>query len=137
MKTSTEIIDLIYNYLKDSPLKAELSGDIYPLQRPENSGKEDLVIGTLTLGDGSVQIGVFNLNLHVPNIKVKIGEKEQTQPDRRRMRVISGILRDLFSEQFFEDCSAWITNIAEIKEPNLDEWYVNHRLEIRVHETEF
>ena len=39
-------------------------------------------------------------------------------------------------EQFFEDCSAWITNIAEIKEPSLDEWYVNHRLEIRVHETE-
>lgn len=136
MKTSTEIIDLIYQYLEASPLKAELSGGIYPLQRPENSGKEDLVIGTLTLGEGPVQIGVFNLNLHVPNIKVQIGGKEQSQPDRRRMRVISGILRDLFSEQFFEDCSAWITNIAEIKEPSLDEWYVNHRLEIRVHETE-
>lgn len=136
MKTSTEIIDLIYQYLEASPLKAELSGGIYPLQRPENSGKEDLVIGTLTLGEGPVQIGVFNLNLHVPNIKVQIGGKEQSQPDRRRMRVISGILRDLFSEQFFEDCSAWITNIAEIKEPTLDEWYVNHRLEIRVHETE-
>lgn len=71
MKTSTEIIDLIYQYLEASPLKAELSGGIYPLQRPENSGKEDLVIGTLTLGEGPVQIGVFNLNLHVPNIKVR------------------------------------------------------------------
>lgn len=136
MKTSTEIIDQLYSYLKDSPIKAELSGDIYPLQRPESSDKEDLVIGTLTLGDGDVQIGVFNLNLHVPNISVKIGGKEQTQPDRRRMRVLSKLLTELFSEQFFEDCSAWITNIAEIKEPSLNEWYVNHRLEIRSHNTE-
>lgn len=136
MRTSTEIIDLVYQYLKASPLATELTGDIYPLQRPEDSGKEDLVIGTLSLGEGPVQIGVFNLNLHVPNIKVKIGGKVQTQPNRPRMRILSSLLRDLLSEHYIGDCSAWITNIAEIKEPNLDEWYVNHRLEMRVHETE-
>lgn len=140
MKTSTEIIDMLYKYLVASPLVTDndgLTGSVYPLQRPEGSKKEDLVIGTLSLDGEDVQIGVFNLNLHVPDLQVVIDGKPQRQPNRSRMRVLSGKLRDAISEHYFDGaCSAWITNIAEIKEPNLDDWYVNHRLEIRFHFTQ-
>ena len=140
MKTSTEIIDMIYKYLVTTPLVTAndgLSGGVYPLQRPEGSNKEDLVIGTLSLDGEDVQIGVLNLNLHIPNLNVVVGGKPQKQPNRARMRVLSGKLRDAISEHYFDGaCSAWITNIAEIKETNLDDWYVNHRLEIRFHFTQ-
>lgn len=139
MKTSTEIIDMIYKYLVTTDLvtgENGLSGGVYPLQRPEGSDKEDLVIGTLSLDGEDVQIGVFNLNLHIPNLKVVVNGKPQKQPNRERMRVLSGMLRDAISEHYFDEaCSAWITDIVEIKEPNLDDWYVNHRLEIRFHTT--
>lgn len=137
MKTSTEIIDMIYQYLVTTELVTGangLSGAVYPLQRPEGSDKEDLVIGTLSLDGEDVQIGVFNLNLHIPNLEVVVNGRPQKQPDRARMRVLSGMLRDAISEHYFDEaCSAWITDIVEIKEPNLDDWYVNHRLEIRFH----
>lgn len=138
MKTQVEITDMIYQYLNGTdfanPSKGGLSGAIYQLQRPEGSDKEDLVIGTLSLDMETVQLGVFNLNLHVPNIKVKVNGREQSQPNRARMRVLSKLLQDAISELYIETCSAYITMIAEIKEPNLDEWYVNHRLEVRFHE---
>ena len=136
MKTTEEIKDMIYVYLSESVLKTAISGDVYVDQRPKGSTKEDVVIGVIDLGDGSVQRGAINVNIHVPGKKVKLGKDVEIQPDRARLRALSRIGVDLLKTKIFEDCSVWVANQAVIKEPNLDEWYANLRLEIRAYETD-
>lgn len=136
MKTTEEIKDLIYAYLAPSDLKKAISGDIYVDEKPAGSDKEDVVIGSIDLGDGSVQFGTINVNIHVPGQKVKIGQKVQIQPNRSRLRALTRIALDLLKTKIFEDCSVWVANQTVIKEPSLDEWYANLRLEIRAYETE-
>jgi hypothetical protein len=136
MKTQEEIKDMLYQYLAGSALKKALSGDVYVDKRPDSSKVEDVVIGGIDLGDGSVQEGAFNVNIHVPALKVKIGNTMEAQPDRKRLRALTRIAVDLLKTKIFEDCSAWVANQALIKEPTLDDWYANIRIEIRAYETD-
>lgn len=135
MKTTEDIKDLLYSYLAKSELKKAVTGDIYVDQRPQGSIKEDVVIGAIDIGSGSVQHGAFNVNIHVPAVTVKIGKVEQSQPDRKRLRLLSRIAIDLLKEVILGGvCSVWVANQTVIKEPNLDNWFANIRLEIRTHE---
>ena len=135
MKTISECKDIIYGIIQDSPLSKEISGGVY-LDRPENSDKEDIVVGMIDLGSGSVQEGVINVNIHVPYTTLKIDGRTQKQPNKPRLRILSRMAADLLKEIYIEDCSAWIANQAEIKEPNLDSIVANFRIEIRAYETE-
>lgn len=135
MKTTEDIKDLLYSYLSKSDLKKAVTGDIYVDQRPQGSSKEDVVIGAIDLGAGSVQMGTFNVNIHIPAVKVVIDGITQSQPDRKRLRILSRITIDLLQEVILGGvCSVWVANQAVIKEPNLDQWFANIRLEIRAYE---
>lgn len=136
MKTLEEIKDIIYQQTIAGGLKKAITGDVYVDNRPQGSTKEDIVIGGISLGSGSVQSGTFNLNIHVPGLKVKIGGSVQIQPDRKRLRVLTRLAVDQLKEIIVEDCSLWVANQSVIKEPTLDDWYANLRIEIRAYETE-
>lgn len=135
MITTAEIVDMIYEYLSGSVLKEAITGGIYPLKKPDDSMKEDVVIGAIDLSNESVQRSTINVNIYVPEIPVRINNKNQKQPNRPRMRELQRIAIPLLKEVYLGgNCSAWFTNCAEIKEPDLDVWKVNIRLEARVHD---
>ena len=127
---------MIFKYMKGGALEKALSGAIYVDQRPQGSKKEDAVIGAISLESGSVQIGTFNVNIHVPGVSVKIGGNVQIQPDRKRLRVLSRLAVNQLKEIIIEDCSFWVAGQSVIKEPTLDDWYANLRIEVRAYETE-
>lgn len=135
MRTPQEIIDFLYEYLSNSDLKKIITGGIYPRKRPKDSDKEDIVIGGISFSGGSVQRGTINVNIYIPEISVKIDNKIQTQPNGARMRELEKIALPLLKEVYLGgNCSVWFTNCTDIKEPDLDVWKVNIRLEIRVHD---
>ena len=136
MKSVAECKDIIYNSIADSILRSEISGGLYKDERPLGSTKEDIVVGMIDLSSGSVQAGTINVNIYVPYMDVTIGGLVQKKPNHSRLRDLSRLALDLLEEIYFEDCSAWIANQAEIKEPNLDSMFANFRMEIRAHETE-
>ena len=139
MITSIEVVDLQYKFVSQSEIKSLITGDVHKWQRPDNSDKEDIVIGSIAVSSGSVQPATININIHVPAIKVKIGGKTQYQPDVKRMRELSKKLVEIFRGNkgvYLGDvCSCWISNQTDIKEPNIDQWYTNNRIEIRYHNT--
>lgn len=60
-----------------------ISGDVYMFERPKNSAVQDIVLNTLALTGVQLQAGVFNVNIHSPNVKgvVIAGETDNTLPD--------------------------------------------------------
>lgn len=68
---SIETDDILFEILNASAeLKAALSGGIYVQgERPDNSGKEDVVINNLFLNHEVPQTGTSNVNIHVPDKK--------------------------------------------------------------------
>lgn len=139
MITSIEVVDLQYIFVSNSEIKNLITGDIYKLQRPDDSDKEDIVIGSIAVSSGSIQPATININIHVPCITVKINGKTQKQPNLKRMRELSKKLIEIFRSNkgvYLDDvCSCWISNQTDIKEPNIDQWYTNNRVEIRYHNT--
>ena len=73
---SIETDDILFEILNASAeLKAALSGGIFVQgERPDNSGKEDVVINNLFLNHEVPQTGTSNVNIHVPDKKERIGE---------------------------------------------------------------
>ena len=49
MITTAEIVDMICEYLSGSALKKAITGDIYPLKKPDDSKLEDVVVCTIDL----------------------------------------------------------------------------------------
>lgn len=136
MKTVSECKDMIYQKIAASPLKTAISGEICKDRRPQNSDKENIVIGMIDLSDGSVQQGTINVNIYVPDKDVTINGRVQKQPNGPRLRELSRMALNVLKEIYFEDCSFWVANQSENKEPNLDCMFANLRGEIRVYETE-
>ena len=71
---SIETDDILFEILNASAdLKAALSGGIFVQgERPDNSGKEDVVINNLFLNHEVPQTGTSNVNIHVPDKKERM-----------------------------------------------------------------
>lgn len=105
MKTSFDVVDLIYAYLRDnSPVKQLLSGGVYKHLRPINSKTEDVVINSLGLNNAVVQNGVANVNVYVPNLILNInGMQDTTQPNHKRLKELTAVLIEVLHEVWIGD----------------------------------
>jgi hypothetical protein len=71
-KTASEIVGDIYNMLRESTLKALISGDVYRQgMRPKDSRKEDIIIIYTSGQMGLIQSGIVTIHIRVPNIALK------------------------------------------------------------------
>jgi len=85
--TALSAQEIIFKRLVQTGVKAavSLTGGVYELNRLKDSVKEDIVVGVLAMNAEQVQEGVFNVNIHVPNIAL---QNDSTQPNTARFRVI-------------------------------------------------
>jgi hypothetical protein len=129
MATTTALTaqNVIFQRLVQTGIKAavSLTGAIYELNRPLNSLKEDIVVGTLAMNADQVQEGVFNVNIHVPNITLT---NDSTQPNTTRFRVITEkcmeVLKDVYGYDYSFDVST-----PGIPYRDGNNWFVNIRVE--------
>lgn len=68
MKSDIDIKDDIYNYLKSSPLVAEVTGKLSKTLRPTESMREDIVISILANVNGQIQEAYVNVNIYVADL---------------------------------------------------------------------
>ena len=128
---SIETDDILFEVLNASAeLKAALSGGIYVQgERPDNSGKEDVVINNLFLSHEVPQNGTSNVNIHVPDKKVRIGRTEQFKANRERIRKLTAIVLSVLKSASITGLSIRVSTETVIKEPNISEHYSNLRVE--------
>lgn len=126
LHTALSAQQIIFRRLVQSGVKAavSLTGAIYEMNRPKDSLKEDIVVGTLAMNAEQVQEGVFNVNIHVPNIAL---QNDSTQPNTSRFRVILDkcleALKDVDGYDYRFDVSS-----PGIPYRDGDKWFVNIRV---------
>ena len=117
-------------------LKAALSGGIYVQgERPDNSGKEDVVINNLFLNHEVPQTGTSNVNIHVPDKKERIGRTEQFKAHRERIRELTAIVLSVLKSANITGLTIRVSTETIIKEPGINEHYNNLRVEWNIQRT--
>lgn len=128
--------ETIYKALKASTLlTSELKGDIYVMQRPDNSEVEDIVVNTIALTQEYFpQIGTSNINIHVPDQTVTISDKQQKMPDNMRLKLLAGLVLNAIRGTRLETAKMVVENQTTIKEPDNNTHFVNIRINWIIHE---
>lgn len=135
---SIDTDDTLFQILNASAdLKAELTGGIYVLgERPDGSEKEDIVVNNLFINHTIPQTGTSNVNIHVPDMSVTIGGKQQHKANRERLRTLTALVLEALKAANIQGLTIRITNETIIKEPNIPEHYNNIRIDWNIHKTE-
>lgn len=101
MKSSLEAIDLVYAALVPSALRTAINGQVYKAVRPLNSDKEDVVINALPVTNQKIQRGLVNVNIHVPNLQLTVGNViDKTQPNSARIKTLASLAIAILKEKW-------------------------------------
>lgn len=134
MKLTFETDTLLYQILKAAPELEVISGGVYAGDRPDNSDKEDVSINTITLSQDSVpQTGSSNVNIHVSDLNVQIAGRIQKKANTERLKSIAVIVLDVLRAARVDGLGFRVMNQTTFKEPDLDQHYVNLRIDWSIH----
>lgn len=130
MRTTSEIINLIYTHVKESALSDAVTGSIYKRVRPVGSLAEDIVVNCLPTGNADVQDATANVNIYIPDLPSKIKSKEQYVPDTKRIEVLESIAKTVFAD--INTVNYWfdIELISVLQESEVNQHFINVRLKI-------
>lgn len=134
MKRTFDTDNYLFGILKNAE-GLEVTGGIYVMgERPLNSKLEDIVVSTIDLTqDSAPQRGTSNVNIHVPDIDVTIGGIRQKKANRTRLQELTEIVCSLLESANIEGLAIWMTNQNTLKEPDIDQHFVNLRVEWSIH----
>lgn len=122
IKTATQAEMEVYKVLREADIT--LTGNIYMTNRPVNSDKEDIVIRTLAMNADTMQEGVINVNIHVPNLQLV---QDNTQPDRLRLDAIGNECMAVLDDHWGDAFNFTLDAPGRI-EGNGKDWFMNIRV---------
>lgn len=130
MKTGIGMLQDGFSLINVSNILTSITGRIYLGERPQNSTLQDIVLNTLALTNEQLQQGVFNVNVHCPNLSVTIGDKtDNTLPDTAKLlevgKKIISILNDYIGFDFRLSVATPGNMIRDDKDGS---WYLNIRV---------
>ncbi|MCF2498400.1 hypothetical protein [Dyadobacter chenhuakuii] len=131
MKTALDQDTEIFKLLSVPGITSMISGAIYKEGRPSDSELEDLVINTITTGDGTRQFGVSNVNIYVKDISALIGGKQQFLANTARLITLTNLVKPLLEETDGDDFALWIESTRIVKEPEINQHFINIRIEFQ------
>ena len=136
MKQIFDTDTVLFQTLKsDASLTSQLSWGIYIRQRPDNSVKEDIVVNTIALSqEFAPQIGTSNINIHVADKTVNIGGVQQKVADLSRLKTLSALVLEKIRGTVIKGLSMSIDPQNLIREPEINQHYVNIRINWNIHE---
>lgn len=135
MKQTFDTDSILYQILNDSPaILSAISGGVYIDERPDGSEAEDIVVNTIDLTqEYAPQLGTSNVNIHVSDIDVQINGVQQKKKNRERLKSLTTIVLDALKSAKIEGLAIIVTNQTTIKEPTINQHYVNIRVDWVIH----
>lgn len=130
MKTGIEMATDGFTLINVDAVNSLITGACYLFERPQNSDKIDVVVNTLALTAVQLQNGVFNVNIHCPNLKNVVinNVTDNTQPDVEAMatigKAVTEILKDYNGFDFKLDMLSPGLPIRDVD----GNWYLNIRV---------
>mgnify|MGYP000160776335 CR=1 FL=1 len=130
MKSTLDLVDIVWQKLQAGALKAAISGDIHKHRRPANSQLEDVVINSLPISSQQMQEAIVNVNIHVPNISIAVnGAVDNTQPDHERLKTLVPLAVADLSDTWGDDYNFDVQQQVLIEDREAKDFYINIRLE--------
>lgn len=129
MKNTLEVMDEMYQVLKVSQLKDEITGLVYKNQRPDDSKLEDVVINSLPITEGTMQRCIVNINIYIPDLQVQLLGKPQQQPDFERLKTLTEFAILALEEYYAAGYSFYISSQSVFREQDINQHYTNIRIE--------
>lgn len=127
MRTTFDQNYILYALLVSSPIKTAITGNIYKNVRPDDSALEDVVINSLPISTGDIQISTGNVNIHVPDIKVG----NTFMPNEDRMRVLSEIVKPILEKGHSTFYRFYLSHQSTIFQEGVNQSFVNFRIEFQ------
>lgn len=131
MKTTLDQSNAIFNLLNVPEITSMITGAVRKERRDLNSEKEDIVIKSLTLGEGSRQFGVAFVNIHVKDVSVT--GRPGLFPNTARLEAIAKRVVPLLEETDGDDFVLYIVDSRTVEEPQIDQHYLNLRVEVQMY----
>jgi hypothetical protein len=118
MKTPGNQIQILYDLFMGSDLKivtpGKITGDVYKVARP-SSGKEDVVIKSLSLVGQNKQFGSAVVNIWIPDRDLQ----DQSFPNTERIDELSAKAIELIENTLSTDYNMTIGNQGIFREPEM------------------
>ncbi len=105
------------------------NGILTKSNRPQNSKKEDVVLNALTLTNETVQEGIINMNVYVPNLSLPTDPVDNTQADWKRLKYLAALAVEAIKETYGEDYNFGLQQIVGPMEDAGNQHYLNLRIE--------
>lgn len=128
MKSSFDVVDIVWEHLSNSSFKSEISGDVYKHLRPINSKNEDVVISSLGMNNLQLQSGYVNVNLFIPNLITRTNNVQGYMPDHERLKYLTGRAFEELDDVWIDDCHFEIENQEPPSDYGDAETFINIRL---------
>ncbi|MDX8564650.1 hypothetical protein OZ664_11620 [Elizabethkingia sp. HX WHF] len=119
----------IFELLKNGGIKNVISGDIYKDRRPVGSVKEDAVINSVSMNEEFLQDGVFNINIYIPYLRVKINGIDQDMPNEVRQKIIMNFVKPLLESVYTKDYNLKL-EFHDVLDDAKDNW-INFRVNMK------
>lgn len=137
MKTTLDIVNILFGIINTSPLKTAINGGVYKFQRPDKSTKEDVVINAVSSDAEIIQRGVYNINIHVPSVTQTIDGVQQKLPNTARMDALCDIANPILLAHWDGErkFNYWIEFQGVYENDTDKDWYCNFRIIFKQHNT--
>ena len=129
MKTTLDLVDVVWQLLNSSSLKGEITGGVYKLKRPLNSAKEDVVVNSLPVSNEQLQTAIVNVNVFVIDLEVGIEGEKNTMLDIARLKQLAAMTVDILQDGIDGDYTWDVQQQTVIEDEGNDQHFVNIRLE--------
>ena len=102
MITEINIKDCLYRHLKNSALLNSVTGGLYKTIRPENSGKEDVVINVIDSDIAQAQTAYLSVWVYVPDNIRQGGATSYYEEDTKRLRTLTQLSLEALTYGFID-----------------------------------
>lgn len=134
MISTDDIATRVYHILKNSPVSGMISGTIAYFRI--DYSKEDIIIVAHTMhGSSSLRYGQINVNIHVPDLSIKVGTAGTFVPNKKRLNDIRNEVATILRKHYdADDGYSWTVSSMDpaIKEPDHNEHFMSVKLEITI-----
>ncbi len=135
--TSLEMLNILYVHINSGALMTDPKkpdGKLRKFQRPQDSKKEDVVIGTLGNNREAVQKGVLLFNIYVPNLNPLLYpslDGDRSQPDTARLLYLSKLAQSCIPDEVWANDGSYVLEITHesIYEDTNNQHYVGFRID--------
>lgn len=120
MITTIELKALVRNLVRNSGVLDLIDGDVYVGLRPTNSAKNDIVIGSLSVGSDVLNSSTILINIYAKDIQ----DENTFYPDYTTLKNVTKYLYPIVHETLLNGSKTWleVESQKDYKVESSQEW---------------